>query len=67
MFRNKLTGIDWDFEKFENISEKFKYFHNYVEKTFRSSFPIKTKTNSINHMCKPCITNAMNKSIKTRS
>ena len=32
--RGKLAAIDWDFERLENINEKFKYFDNCIHKCF---------------------------------
>ena len=66
-FRDELAEIDWDFERFSNINEKFKYFVSLIQRCFCSSFPVKTKVISHNHMYKPWITNAIKKSIKTKS
>ena len=33
-FRDKLSDIDWDFERFEKKIEKFNLFYNYIHKCF---------------------------------
>ena len=66
-FRYKLSMIDLISGSSTNLNDKFRYFEETLSKCFLSSFPYRIKQISRNHMNKPWITDAIKKSIKTKS
>ena len=66
-FREDLSDIDWCANTFDNINDRMEFLEGKMQACFIKNFPIKTKCISVNHINKPWITNAIKRSIKTKS